>query len=357
MSKKLKIGVIGNGGISGVHLRAYSLNSNVEIYALCDINPDAMNRRAKEYSVPAERCFADVHEMVKLPELDAVSVCTWNAAHAECTIAALNAGKHVLCEKPMAINAEQAEAMKEAAEKNGKLLMIGFVRRFGNDCAIVSDFIENDFFGELYYAKTTYLRRKGSPGGWFGDKSRSGGGPLIDLGVHVIDLARYLMGGHKPVSVYGATFYKLGDKRHIKAKADYVSDGRSANDIFDVEDLATAMIRFDNGSVLQVEASFTLNQEKDKGTIELFGTKAGAKMDPELTLYTDINGYMANVELTAPTALSFEGLFENEINHFVDCVMNGTPCRAPAEDGITLMRILDGIYESARTGHEVILAD
>ena len=353
MSKKLKIGVIGNGGISGVHLRAYSLNPNVEIYALCDINEEAMNRRAKEYNVT--RLFTDVNEMVKLPELDAVSVCTWNSAHAECAIAALNAGKHVLCEKPMAINAEQAEKMKEAAEKNGKLLMIGFVRRFGNDCAIVRDFIENDFFGELYYAKTTYLRRKGSPGGWFGDKSRSGGGPLIDLGVHVIDLARYLMGGCKPVSVYGATFHKLGDKRHIKAKADYVSDSRSKQDVFDVEDMATALVRFDNGSVLQVEASFTLNLEKDKGTIELFGTKAGAKLDPELSIYTDINGYLANVELTAPTALSFEGLFENEINHFVDCVMNGTPCRAPAEDGIMLMRILDGIYESARTGHEVIL--
>ena len=355
MAEKLKIGVIGNGGISGVHLRAYSLNPNVEIYALCDINEKAMKRRAEEYNVT--RLYTDVNEMVKLPELDAVSVCTWNSAHAECAIAALNAGKHVLCEKPMALNAEQAVRMKEAADRNGKLLMIGFVRRFGNDAAIVRDFIDNDFFGDLYYAKTTYLRRKGCPGGWFGDKSRSGGGPLIDLGVHVIDLCRYLMGGCKPVSVYGATFHKLGDKRHIKAKADYVSDGRSNGDIFDVEDMATAMVRFDNGSVLQVEASFTLNLEKDKGTIELFGTKAGAKLDPELKIYTDINGYLANVELTAPTALSFEGLFENEINHFVDCVMNGTPCRAPAEDGITLMRILDGIYESARTGHEVIIED
>ncbi len=354
MDKKLKIGVIGNGGISGVHLRGYSLNPNVEIYALCDINEEAMNRRAKEYGVT--RLFTDVHEMVKLPELDAVSVCTWNSAHAECAIAALNAGKHVLCEKPMALNEQQAKEMQEAAERNGKILMIGFVRRFGNDCAIMKDFIDKDFFGDIYYSKVTYLRRKGSPGGWFGDKSRSGGGPLIDLGVHVIDLARYLMGRPKPVSVYGATFNKLGDKKNIKDRADYNSVGRSSNDIFDVEDLATAMIRFDNGSVLQVEASFTLNGE-GKGTLEFFGEKAGAKLDPELTIYTDMNDYMANVKLTAPTALSFEGLFENEINHFVDCVMNGTPCRNPAEDGVMLMKILDGIYESARTGHEVILED
>ena len=118
MDKKLKIGVIGNGNISGVHLRAYSLNPNVEIYALCDINEKAMQRRAKEYGVT--RLFTDVNEMVKLPELDAVSVCTWNAAHAECAIAALNAGKHVLCEKPMAMNADEARRMQEAAEKNGE---------------------------------------------------------------------------------------------------------------------------------------------------------------------------------------------------------------------------------------------
>lgn len=354
--RKLRIGVIGNGGISSVHLRAYSLNPNVEIYALCDINEEHMNRRAQEYGVT--RLYTDVNEMVKLPELDAVSVCTWNAAHAQCAIAALNAGKHVLCEKPMALNAQEARAMQEAAERNGKLLMIGFVRRFGNDCAIMKDFLDNDFFGDIYYSKVTYLRRKGSPGGWFGDKSRSGGGPLIDLGVHVIDLSRYLMGKPKPVSVYGATFHKLGDKREIKSgAAGYNSAGRGSSDIFDVEDLATAMIRFDNGSVLQVEASFTLNLEKDKGTLEFFGTKAGAKLDPELSIYTDVNGYMANVQLTAPTALSFEGLFENEINHFVDCVMNGTPCRNPAEDGVMLMKILDAIYESARTGHEVILND
>ena len=168
MDKKLKIGVIGNGNISGVHLRAYSLNPNVEIYALCDINEKAMQRRAKEYGVT--RLFTDVNEMVKLPELDAVSVCTWNAAHAECAIAALNAGKHVLCEKPMAMNADEARRMQEAAEKNGKLLMIGFVRRFGNDCAILKDFIDNGYFGDIYYAKATYLRRKGCPGGWFGTR-------------------------------------------------------------------------------------------------------------------------------------------------------------------------------------------
>ena len=284
-----------------------------------------------------------------------MSVCTWNSAHAECAIAALRAGKHVLCEKPMALNTAQAQEMEKAAKENGKLLMIGFVRRFGNDCAVLKDFIDGGSFGDIYYAKAQYLRRKGCPGGWFGDKSRSGGGPLIDLGVHVIDLCRYLMGGPQPVSVYGATFNKLGDRRHIKDARGYSSTVVSKDDIFDVEDMATALIRFDNGAVLSVEASFSLNIEKDVGNIELFGTRAGCKLDPELTIFTDMNQYLANVKLAQSTALSFDGLFDNEINHFVECIETGRPCRNPAQDGVTLMRILDGIYESARTGHEVLL--
>ena len=325
----------------------------MEIYALCDINEKNLAKRAEEYKV--SRTFTDYREMLALKELDAVSVCTWNSAHAECAIAALRAGKHVLCEKPMALNTAQAQEMEKAAKENGKLLMIGFVRRFGNDCAVLKDFIDSGSFGEIYYAKAQYLRRKGCPGGWFGDKSRSGGGPLIDLGVHVIDLCRYLMGGPQPVSVYGATFNKLGDRRHIKDARGYSSTVVSKDDIFDVEDMATALIRFDNGAVLSVEASFSLNIEKDVGNIELFGTKAGCKLDPELTIFTDMNDYLANVKLAQSTALSFDGLFDNEINHFVECIETGKPCRNPAQDGVTLMKILDGIYESARTGHEVLL--
>jgi predicted dehydrogenase len=353
MSNKIKIGVIGTGSISNEHIQAYLKNPDVELYAFCDINEERVKTMAEKYGVT--RTFTDLNEMLKLKEIDAVSVCVWNSAHAACTIAALNAGKHVICEKPMATSAEDARAMKAAADKNGKLLMIGFVRRYGNDCAILKDFIKNDYFGDLYYAKATYLRRKGNPGGWFGDKSRSGGGPLIDLGVHVIDLVRYLMGNPKPVSVYGATFQKLFDRKHLKDKAGYTSASKTDNDICDVEDLVSALIRFDNGAVLSIEASFSLNIKKDQGKIELFGTKAGAKLEPELELYTEVNDYMADVNLATSTALSFDGLFANEINHFVSCVKDGIPCKSPAEDGIDIMTILDAVYESARTGHEVII--
>lgn len=350
---KIKVGVIGVGNISNEHIQAYLRNPDVELYAFCDINEEQLNKMGDKYGV--SRGFTDMNDLLALPEIDAVSVCTWNAAHAPCTIAALNAGKHVLCEKPMSISKEYAEEMKAAAERNGKLLMIGFVRRFGNDCAILQDFINNDYFGELYYAKATYLRRNGNPGGWFGNKELSGGGPLIDLGVHVIDLVRYLMGKPKAVSVYGATFNKLGNRPNIKGKEAYSSVGRSENDICNVEDLASGMIRFDNGAVLHIEASFSLNIKAPEGKIELFGTKAGAKLDPELEMYAEENGYMTNVTLTAPTALSFDNLFKNEIDHFVSCVKGEAECLAPAEDGVELMAILDALYESARTGHEVVL--
>lgn len=349
---KLRVGVVGVGNISKYHLNAYKNNPQVELYALCDINQERLQKRGEEYG--CARLFDDVRDMVALPELDAVSVCTWNAAHAPCALAALEAGKHVLCEKPMATNASDAQAMYDAAKRAGKLLMIGFVRRFGNDCAIVKDFIDKGYFGELYYAKATYLRRKGSPGGWFGDKARSGGGPVIDLGVHVIDLTRYLMGNPKPVSVYAAAFHKLGDRRDIVSKASYTVESRG-EDIFDVEDAATALIRLENGAVISLETSFSLNIEKPRGEIELFGTKAGAKLDPELKIFSQMNGHMTNITLETPTALSFSGLFDNEVNHFVDCVQSGTPCRNPAQDGVTIMRILDAIYRSAETGHEVVL--
>lgn len=353
MNNKIKIGIIGTGSISNEHINAYLKNADIELYAFCDISEERLTKMAEKYGVT--KTFTDMNEMLKLKEIDAVSICTWNSSHAECTIAALNAGKHVICEKPMATSTKDARAMKAAADKSGKLLMIGFVRRYGNDCELLKEFIDNGYFGDLYYAKATYLRRKGCPGGWFGDKARSGGGPLIDLGVHVIDLVRFLMGNPKPVSIYGATFQKLYAREDVKDKVAYCSSSKTDKDIFDVEDLVTAMICFENGAVLSLEASFSLNIKKDQGIIELFGTKAGAKLDPELELFTQVNGYMADVNLASDTALSFDGLFAKEIDHFVSCIKDGTSCKSPAQDGVDIMTIIDAIYESAKTGHEVVI--
>lgn len=350
--KKIKVAIIGVGSIAQSHISAYLSDDRCELYAFCDIDEQRLKCIGEKHGVT--HLYTDKDEMLKdCPEIDVVSVCTWNNSHAECSIAALNAGKNVLCEKPMAMNAQEAQAMKEAADRNGKLLMIGFVRRYGNDTKVIKDFIDNGDFGDIYYTKATYLRRAGAPKGWFCNSELSGGGPLIDLGVHVIDLARYLSGGPKPVSVYAATFNKLGNREHLKFNTRWGIDSEKA--VFDVEDLATALIRFDNGMVMALEASFSLNIKEDVGTVQLFGDKAGAIIGSEIELFTEKNGYLTNTSLKCTTDSSFMngGMFFGEIHHFLDCVCDKVDCISPAQEGVLLMKILDAAYKSARLGHEV----
>ncbi len=350
--EKRKIAIIGVGSIAQSHISAYRSDPRCEVYAFCDIDEKRLKEMGERHGVT--RLFTDKDEMLRAcPEIDAVSVCTWNNSHADCTIAALNAGKDVLCEKPMAMNAEEAKAMLEAAKRNEKLLMIGFVRRYGNDTKVVKDFVDNGDFGDIYYTKATYLRRAGAPKGWFCNKELSGGGPLIDLGVHVIDLARYLSGSPKPTSVYAATFSKLGNREHLNYNTRW---GISMeNEVFNVEDLATALIRFDNGMVMALEASFSLNIKEDVGTVQIFGEKSGAVIDSNIEMFTESNGYLTNTSLKCTSDPSFKsgGMFVGEIHHFLDCLCDNAVCISPAEDGVALMKILDAAYESARTGHEV----
>lgn len=351
--EKVRILMIGAGNIANTHLQAYQQNEEVEIAAICDINESRLNETADIFKI--EKRFTSVDAMLKEVSAEAADVCVWNCSHAECSIAALNAGLHVLCEKPMAYNAQEAVAMREAAVKNDRILMVGFVRRFLNITKIVKEFIDAGDLGEIYYTKATYTRRHGNPGGWFANKSLSGGGPLIDLGVHIIDQQRYLMGKPKPVSVYAATFNKLGKRDNLKTEVAWHPKDAKPEDICDVEDLASAMIRYDNGAVTVLEVSFSMNGE---GTYknEMFGTKGGANFtDSEITLYTEMNDYMVDVTPQIDNLKNDKPFFEGEMNHFVDCIKGRCECIADADDGIELMRILDAIYESAKTGHEVIL--
>lgn len=352
--KKLKLAMVGVGNIADTHLKAHKKNDRVEICALCDIDPKRLQLMGEKYGVT--RLYTDERQMLdEMPEIEAVDVCTWNAAHAPCSIMALEAGKHVMCEKPMAMNVEEAEAMKAAAEKAGKVLMIGFVRRFGQDCDIVSDLIKNGTLGEVYYAKTLNIRRNGNPGGWFGELAKSGGGPLIDLGVHSIDLVRYLMGNPHAVSVYGATYAKLGSRPNVKTPKEYVASSATDHDICDCEDLASVMVRFDNGATLFVEMSYSLNTGLEENSIQLFGTKAGVRMAENLTLYSETDGYLSDTVLKGQTGLHFQGAFDKETAHFVDCCLDGIPCRNPASDGVEMMKVLCAAYRSAQTCHEVTL--
>lgn len=351
---KIKVGIIGTGGISHFHMNGYkALPELCEVVAVCDIDENKLKAYAAQYGV--ERCYTDYNEMMEKERLDAVSVTTWNNAHCGATVAALNGGANVICEKPMAMNAAEAKLMEEAAIKNNKLLQIGFVRRFGTDAEAAKDFIDSGAAGNIYFANVSYLRRNGCPGGWFGDRSYSGGGPLIDLGVHVMDLARYLAGCPKPVAAYGVTFDNIGTAAEGGAKA-WTTD-TTGRFVRNVEDLATAFIRFDNGFVMHVAASFNLNIKHDTGDVEIFGNKAGIKLgNPSAYFCADGTDGVINAE-KYQKASGFNDIFMYEISHFIDCVANNKPSRAPARDGVVLMQMIDAVYESARTGREAVIGD
>ncbi len=210
----VQIGVIGTGSISSFHMDAYQSNSKTEIYAVCDLNEERARKAAEKYG--ASKVYTNYHDLLADPAVQAVSICTWNNTHAEISIAALEAGKHVLVEKPLCRTVEEALKVQEAVKTSGKLLQVGFVRRYDTNAQLLRSMADRGEFGDIYYAKATTIRRLGNPGGWFADIERSGGGPLIDIGVHVIDLCWYMMGRPKPVSVSANTYQKLGNRSNVK---------------------------------------------------------------------------------------------------------------------------------------------
>ena len=355
--KKVKIGLIGAGNIANTHLESYKhLGDACEIVAICDINPERLKETADKFNIPNR--YNTVDEMLAAhPDLDGADVCVWNCSHAECSIKALKAGINVLCEKPMAYSAKEAEEMIKARDESGKLLMIGFVCRFTDSGKIARDFIEKGYIGDVYYCRAQYVRRHGSPGGWFSDKSKSGGGPVIDLGVHVLDFTRYLAGSPKPVSVYAATFDNIGRRDYLKTNVGWKPKNASDSDPNTVEDFGTALIRYDNGMVTQLECSYSFNGE-DKGVREIYGTKGGMDLSKNeaVKIWGEYNGFLTDFEVkTSNYKEGCPDIFDAEMKHFIDCINGDATLIATAEDGLEVMKILDAIYESARSGREVLL--
>lgn len=317
---KLRVGVIGVGSISDFHIQPYIDNKDVELVAFCDIDEKRLKEKAEKYKV--EKTFQDYNEMLKMDDLDAVSICTWNNSHAPIAIAVLRSGKNVLNEKPLCINVDEALEVEKAVEETGKILQVGFVRRSSSNTRTVKEFVDAGELGEIYYAKASCLRRIGNPGGWFADINKSGGGPLIDLGVHIIDLAWYLMGKPKVKSVSGNTYKRLGNLSNIKDRstykaADYCSEKN------DVEDITNALIRFENGASLYIDTSYSLHIEKDQTRIEIFGEKGGAMVEPQCKIVTERYDRLVDIVpiIDNPT-MNFEMSFKNEIDSFVDCCLN-----------------------------------
>ncbi|MFD0712901.1 Gfo/Idh/MocA family protein [Paenibacillus sp. GCM10027626] len=348
---KLRVGIIGTGGIAEIHMNSYAANPDVELYAICDLVEERAAKKAEQRGI--SRIYTDFRQMLNDPQLDAISICTPNSAHAPISIAALQAGKHVLVEKPLCITVEEALEVEKAVRASNCVLQVGFVRRYGNNTKLVKRFIEAGEIGEVYYAKASCLRKIGNPGGWFSDQKRSGGGPLIDLGVHVIDLCWYLMGRPKVKSVSGNTYKKLGNRANIQNLAYYKCSDYDP-DKNDVEDLANAMIRFENGASLLVDVSFSLHAKQDEITAKIYGEKGGAELEPELMLVSEKHDTILNITPQVDN-LAFDGIqsFANEINHFVDSCLGRIQTLSPVEDGVEMMKILCGIYESARIGREI----
>lgn len=348
---KLKIGVIGAGSISEVHFQGYQQQSNVEIYAVCDLNEERAKAKAEKYG--ASKVYTNYHDLLADPEIHSVSICTWNNTHAEISIAALEAGKHVLVEKPLCKTVEEALKVEEAVKKSGKLLQVGFVRRYGSNTRILKQFIDQGELGEIYYAKASCLRRLGNPGGWFSDVERSGGGPLIDLGVHIIDICWYLMGKPKVKSVSGNAYNRLGNRSNVKNLSFYKAADYDASKNT-VEDLANAIIRFENGASLMVDVSFTLHAKKDELYVKLYGERGGAELEPELAIVAEKFDTILNVTPQLDhLSFNFTEAFASEIEHFIASTVGERTTLSPVEDGVEMMKILCGIYESSKTGKEI----
>jgi predicted dehydrogenase len=344
--RRLRVGVIGLG-IGRLHIEGWREHPQVELVAIADPDAERLERVGNQYGIAAR--YDSAEAMLAAEKLDVVSVCTPNKYHKALTLVAFAAGCHVLCEKPMAMNADEGREMLEAARRAGKRLMINFSYRFSAQSRALKAQVESGIFGHFYFGRTVWHRRRGMPGfgGWFGSKELAGGGPLIDLGVHRLDLALWLMGYPKPTWVLGSSY------DHI-ARPLAEESGKT----FDVEDLAAALIRFDNGSTLALEASWAANiREAELMETRLLGTRAGLLQKNvnegysfDAHIFMEQNGAQFDLQLNPSSAKAASAMHD-----YADAILNEKPHPASGEEGLIVMELLDAIYKSARQGEPVQL--
>lgn len=350
VNRRLRWAFIGTGGISGTHLQALTHIPEVEIVAGCDIKPERLEWFKQQPGCAKAKVYADYHEMLKKEKLDAVDVCTPNGVHCPAALAALAADCHVITEKPMAMDPAECLKMCECAKKNKKLLATGFQYRYHPSTEMCVRAREAGLLGDILYAKVHALRRRGVPNwGVFGQKKLQGGGPMIDIGVHMIESAHFAMGEPKPVAATGMTWTFLGDKPSQVVSMWPGWDYKT----FTVEDLAVGQVRFANGSLMQIEASFCSHIDHDILYWEIMGTKGGFNWDTH-QIYTDLAGTMVNATAGYLPEANFDTLFVAKLQNFVDGILKGTPLEAPGTEGMAVQKIIDGIYRSAdKKGAEV----
>lgn len=349
--QSVRIGVIGAGNIGRVHIQSLINHPGVAITAVTDSYLPAAEKTAADFGIATTHPNAE--SLIADPLIDAVIIAVPNQFHAPFAVQALQAGKHVLLEKPMGIDLPSAKQILKAQEASGKVLMVAHQMRWGSIPLQVKEQIDKGALGHIYNAKAGWFRRKGIPGWgtWFTQKELSGGGPLIDIGVHLLDLSLHLMGNPKPISVYGSTYAEFGPKKRGIGgwgTPDW-------NGIYDVEDLATALIKMDNGSTLSLEVSWAVHMDTDSMPfIHLMGSEGGASVRGNKgKLLTESFDRAADVELTTPANDIGDRYRLND--HFLECIRDGKQPLTSALSGFTNNLILDAIYESSRTGNEIKL--
>lgn len=352
----LRVGVVGLGYAGRVHLEGYQQLSNVHVIALADADPQRLTSFGEKYGVP--HLYQDVRELIARDDLHAISVGTPNFLHAPIAIAALESGKHVLCEKPLARSGPEAETMVQAAIKAERVLKVVFNHRARPDVEALKRHILSGALGRVYHAKAYWLRRSGIPGldSWFANKEMSGGGPLIDLGVHVLDMALHLLNEPRVLTVSAATYAELGSRGRGSSSH---STKMRVDTAFEVEDLATAFMRLENNATLTLETSWaTYRPANDAFGVILYGTEGGAEIkvidyvhEDTLRIYTDVAGLPADVAPQLPRRGEYG--HEKVVREFVDLIRHSDWSAHVGRDGLYRTQIIDACYASALQGREI----
>ncbi|HEY5562210.1 MAG TPA: Gfo/Idh/MocA family oxidoreductase [Clostridiaceae bacterium] len=355
--RKVRVGIIGCGGIAnGKHLPSLAALKEVEMVAFCDIVEEKAIEAAKKYGAPGAKVYTSYKELLRDETIEVVHVLTPNKEHSFITIDSLEAGKHVMCEKPMAKTYAEGKAMVEAAKRTGKKLTIGYQNRQRSDSAYLHQLCDRGDLGEIYYAKAHAIRRRAVPTwGVFLNEDEQGGGPLIDIGTHALDLTLWMMDNYKPKYVVGSVYRKLADTKNA-ANAWGPWDPKE----YTVEDSAFAFITMENGATIMLESSWALNSlDVDEAKCTLCGTKAGADMKDGLR----INGedfsklYVKKPDLEAGGVAFYDGKSEDagvtEARQWINAVINDTQPTVKPEEALVVTQILEAIYKSAKIGKPV----
>ena len=357
--KKLRIGVIGTGGISGSHIRTYKAQPDVELVAGCDLIPGKAEKKFAECEVEGAKFFTDYKEMIDTMNLDAVSVCTYNRTHAECTIYALEHGLHVLLEKPMTVTLDEAVAIRKAEKKSGKIVSVGFQPRFDANMQMIKKIVQSGELGRVFYVQTGGGRRHGIPVSWsetFIENDKAGLGALGDIGCYSIDLVMNALGNPKPLTVTGTATDYFGTTPEAYSQVGKPECAKK----FSVDDFASAYIRLEGGIILDFRIAWYMHLDTPGDTI-IMGTKGSLRVpstdcwngsfDKPMTIYHDVAG--KPVQTVIPLLPATTDLWNRKIRSFLDACITGSKAPVPTNEIIYNQAILDGINRSSKAGKEV----